>query len=58
MTLRTSPHLRKRAAALLAGLAMIAVLMVGVAPARAQAAVCATRGHAYLTQPGKVYFSG
>lgn len=58
MRLRASPHLRKRLAALLAGLAMTTVLTVGVTPAPAQAAVCATRGHAYLTQPGRIYFSG
>jgi len=35
---------------------VVASLMVAAAPA--QAATCATEGHAYLTQPGKAYFSG
>lgn len=57
MRLHTSRRLRALAAGLLAGAAVVtAGLVVGATPA--QAATCATEGHAYLTQPGKVYFSG
>jgi len=57
LRLRTSRRLRALTAGLLAGAAVLtAGLVVGATPA--QAATCATEGHAYLTQPGKVYFSG
>jgi hypothetical protein len=45
----------------LLGLATLAVVTAGAAlaaPAASAAARCATAGHAYLTQPGKVIFSG
>jgi hypothetical protein len=57
LRLRTSRRLRALTAGLLACAAVVtAGLVVGAAPA--QAALCATKGHAYLTQPGRVYFSG
>jgi hypothetical protein len=57
--LRASPHPGKRPAGLLAALAaMTTVLVLGATPAPAQAVVCETPGHAYLTQPGKIYVSG
>jgi hypothetical protein len=57
LRLRTSRRLRALTAGLLACAAVVAAgLVVGATPA--QAATCATEGHAYLTQPGKVYFSG
>lgn len=59
MLLRASPHPGKRPAGLLAALAaMTTVLVLGATPAPAQAVVCETPGHAYLTQPGKIYVSG
>lgn len=57
LRLRTSRRLRALTAGLLACAAVVtAGLVVGATPA--QAALCVTEGHAYLTQPGKVYFSG
>jgi hypothetical protein len=56
LRLRTS-RLRTLTAGLLAcAAALTAGLVVGATPA--QAVLCATEGHAYLTQPGRVYFSG
>jgi hypothetical protein len=58
MTLRTRTGLSTRivGALAVAVAAMAAVLAIGVTPA--SASVCRTSGHAYLTQPGRVYFSG
>jgi hypothetical protein len=56
--LRASPRLLHRAAGLIAGLAVITgVQVIGVTPAEAEQ-ICHTFGHVYLTQPGRVYFSG
>jgi len=57
VTLRATPRVLKRASSLIAAtILMAAVLVVGAGPAFA--ARCQTAGHAYLTQPGRVYFSG
>jgi hypothetical protein len=57
LRLRASRRLRAFTAGLLACAAVVtAGLVVGATPA--QAAPCVTEGHAYLTQPGRVYFSG
>jgi hypothetical protein len=57
LRLRTSRRLRALTAGLLACAAVAtAGLVAGATPA--QAAPCATEGHAYLTQPGRVIFSG
>jgi len=57
LRLHISRRLRALTAALLTGAVVVtAGLVVGATPA--QAATCVTEGHAYLTQPGKVYFSG
>ena len=56
--LRASPRLLHRAVGLIAGVAVIiGVQVIGVAPAEAEQ-ICHTFGHVYLTQPGRVYFSG
>jgi len=55
--LRTHPRRLRRLAGVVAGLsAMAAVLVAGSSPA--QALTCVTPGHAYVTAPGVVFFSG
>jgi hypothetical protein len=57
LTLPSRPPLVRRALAALVGIvALVAGMVTGAAPAGAS--TCATPGHAYLTQPGELYFSG
>ena len=58
MTRLFRPHAVKRAVTLLTCIVAVAATLVGVGASPALAATCATPGHAYVTQPGRVYFSG
>src|SRR5262245_33846346 len=61
MRTRTKRRVRASAAGFLAGAAAMvsAALAIGAAPAQAGTpGTCVTEAHAYLTQPGRAYFSG
>jgi hypothetical protein len=58
MALRLSSPARRRTRRLLAGAATAAATLVAAGATPADAATCQTAGHAYLTQPGRLFLSG
>jgi hypothetical protein len=58
MTPRLRSTTRKTSRRLLAGAATAAAALVVAGASPADAATCQTAGHAYLTQPGQLFFSG
>ncbi|MGW6012518.1 hypothetical protein [Streptomyces sp. NPDC055210] len=58
MTLHAHPRPLKLTLTLLACAALTVAVPTGVATPAQAADRCNTAGHAYLTQPGKIYFSG